>query len=339
MLQVSLQLCAKASRARHGKAAGSPRRSAGTGTDAATAKPAPASPPLPQQSGSGSLAPLQARPVSEADAPAPIQMPLPAQTPRVLASAKPQPLQLQTSDPVQSLPAQAATARVDASAGTQHQLDSSSRAGEASIQLHGDARQLADMPPATVQEVRPAVPLSPDESAVGGPLKPADVGTIPAGDGAIPAKPNAATASPAVQPEPVQSEQPASVQAPAQPLLPTRNSPLLVAGNATQEAPAPSVQLVRPPTAPPPVSAEVDTRSVPVNNSSAEPDSQLLLKKAATVTSEAAPASVVAGQVAALSGRPISVAPAGFPTSATASNKSTITTLRPVCKPVEGGVS
>ncbi|CAE6938263.1 unnamed protein product, partial [Symbiodinium sp. CCMP2456] len=311
-----------------GRPQAAPGVSAGTGTDTATTKPDSASPPLPQQPGSGPLTPLQARPVSEADAAAPIQMPLPAQTPRVLASAPPQPLQMQTSDPVQSLPAQATAARVDDSAATQHQLDSSSRVGEASIQLHGDARQLADMPPATVQEVRPAVPLSPDESAVGGPLKPADVGTIPAGDGAIPAKPNAATASPAVQPEPVQSEQPASVQAPAQPLLPTRNSPLLVAGNATQEAPATSVQLVRPPPAPPPVSAEGNTRSVPVNNSSPEPDSQLLLKKTAPVTSEAAAASVVAGQVAALSGVPISVAPAGSPTSATASNKSTITTLR-----------
>eukprot|EP00439_Symbiodinium_sp_Y106_P067807 s598_g11.t1 len=281
-----------------------------TGPDTATTAEAPASPPMaPEQPGSPPQAPLQARPVSE-DAATPIQMPLPA-TPRVLASSQPQPGQMQTSDPAQSLPAQAA-----------------SRPGEASIQLRGDARQLADMPPATVQEVRPVVPLSPDESAGGGPLKPADVGAIPAGDGAIP------TGSPAVQPEPVQSEQPASVQAPAQPLL-TRNAPLLLAGNATQEAPAPaSVQLARPA---PPVS--VDTRSMPVNNSSPEPDNQHLLnkngpqastpKQGLAVTSEAVAASVVAGQASALSGVSISVEPAGSPTPAeTASNKSTITTLR-----------
>ncbi|CAE7281164.1 unnamed protein product [Symbiodinium sp. CCMP2592] len=303
------------------QAAPAPPQPTGTGPDTATtAETASASPPMaPEQPGSPPMAPLQARPGE--DAATPIQMPLPA-TPRVLASSQPQPGQMQTSDPSQSLPAQAA-----------------SRPGEASIQLQGDARQLADMPPATVQEVRPVVPLSPDASAAAGPLKPADVsGTIPAGDGAIPAKTNGATGSPAVQPEPVQSEQPASVQAPAQPLLPTRNSPLLVAGNATKEAPAPApVQLARPA---PPVSAEVvGTRSVPVNNSSPEPDSQHLLgktvpeasapKQGPVVTIEAAAASVVAGQASAVSDVLISVEPTGSPApAATASNKSTITTLR-----------
>ena len=224
-----------------------------------------------------------------------------------------------------------------------------SHAGEASIQLQGVSQQLVDMPP-RVEVARSVAPHSPRAAADAEPLQPA---AVIAGTPDARAGPTAAAGSTAAQPlqrgadqadpevssdtrtEASEASATPEPLRPFQPVLPARKVVLVVTPTVVTQSTltAANVEPAQPPQAPPPPIVEAsrtDSGTMPAGDlPSPKPDgspSQSLpdhvprvsaeAQHAAVISVEAAAASAVARQTAALEGASMSVVPEGSPTAA-----------------------